>query len=85
MTFKESLIQYIFNVLLGFDQFVNTWFMGFPDETLSARTYRLRNRNSFWKFTHLLINALLFFQKEHCKMAYIAELERKQSPMEERL
>ena len=73
-----KLSKYITNVLIGFDQFVNTIFFGFPDETISSRAWRCKDANSFWKVMHSLINKLFFFQKEHCFNAYLVELERKQ-------
>jgi hypothetical protein len=75
---------YLFNILLGFDQLANTLAAGYPDETISARTYRLRNKTKAWQVAHITINTLLFFQKDHCYKAYLAEIQRKQSPVEER-
>ena len=72
-----KLLKYITNVLIGFDQFINTIFLGFPDETISSRAWRCKDANSFWKIMHSLINKLFFFQKDHCHKAYLAELERK--------
>ena len=73
-----KLLKYITNVLIGFDQFINTIFLGFPDETISSRAWRCKDANSFWSVMHSLINKLFFFQKDHCHKAYLAELERKQ-------
>jgi len=73
-----KLSRYITNVLIGFDQFINTIFLGFPDETISSRAWRCKDVSSFWKVMHSLINKLFFFQKEHCFNAYLVELERKQ-------
>ena len=77
-----KLSKYITNVLIGFDQFINTIFFGFPDETISSRAWRCKDANSFWKVMHSLINKLFFFQKEHCFNAYLAELNRKQIQLE---
>ncbi len=41
-------MSYIMRVLLGLDQFGNTIIGGAPDETISARAGRLRDR-FFWK------------------------------------
>jgi len=75
---------YLFNILLGFDQFINTLAAGYPDETISARAYRLRNKTKAWEVAHTTINILFFFQPSHCHKAYLAEIQRKQSPIEER-
>ena len=72
-----KLKQYILNILIAFDQFVNVLFLGQPDETISSRAWRCKDANSFWGVMHSLINKLFFFQKDHCHKAYLAELERK--------
>ena len=77
-----KLSKYITNVLIGFDQFINTIFLGFPDETISSRAWRCKDVSSFWKVMHSLINKLFFFQKDHCHKAYLSELERKQIQLE---
>lgn len=41
-------MKYVTKVLLGLDQFANTIIGGAPDETISARSGRLRHR-FFWK------------------------------------
>lgn len=71
--------------LIAFDQLVNTviyikgdgW--GYADETLSARAYRLRDLSSL---PYKLINALFFWQDDHCKQAYYSEVFNKQLPAE---
>ena len=70
------------NVLIGFDQTINcvVWIkgdgFGLPDETLSARAWRLRGQSNAWK----RIDALLFFDKDHCRTSYESELNRTQLP-----
>lgn len=70
--------------LIAFDQLMNTlvyvkgdgW--GYADETLSARAYRLRDMSAFpYKF----INAIFFWQDDHCKEAYESEQLNKQLPL----
>ena len=74
------------NFLIGLDQLINTlvWIkgdgFGLPDETLSARAWRLRDQSNAWK----RIDALLFFDPDHCRTSYESELERKQLPSEYR-
>ena len=70
--------------LIAFDQVINTviyikddgW--GYADETISARSWRLRDQSSLYK----VVNALFFWQDNHCRGAYISELSRKQLPKE---
>lgn len=70
------------NLLIGLDQLINTlvWIkgdgLGCPDETLSARAWRLRDQSDAWK----RIDALMFFDPDHCRTSYESELERKQLP-----
>lgn len=68
-----------FQIILAIDQFINTLFAGYADESLSSRAWRLyleRNR----KWAYQLINLLFFWQKDHCKVAYESELERMHLP-----
>ena len=70
------------NVLIGFDQTINcvVWIkgdgFGYPDETLSARAWRLRGQSSAWR----VIDTLLFFDPDHCRTSYESEMLRKQLP-----
>jgi hypothetical protein len=67
---------------IGLDQLLNTivWIkgdgFGFADETLSARAWRLRNKSRAWK----VIDTIFFWETEHCKNSYDAELARKHYP-----
>ena len=77
-----KLSKYITNVLIGFDQFINTIFLGFPDETISSRAWRCKDASSFWKVMRKFIELLFFFQQQHCFKAYLAEINRKQIQLE---
>jgi hypothetical protein len=70
-------MRYWFNLLIAFDQVVNTIFNGDPDETISARSWRLRARFPF-NILHLLIDRLFFLEDNHCYKSYLAETNRKQ-------
>ena len=68
-----------FQVLVAIDQLVNTLLCGYADETLSCRAHRLsieRNR----KWAEKIIDAIFFFQKDHCLRAYESEKERGHLP-----
>lgn len=71
--------QYIKNILIALDQLLNTVFNGMPDETLSARAWRLEQERGR-KWPRILIDLLLFFEKDHCYQSYLSEIERKQLP-----
>lgn len=67
-------------VLIALDQFVNTLLWGYADETLSARAYRHAEIKKDRRWPMVIINALFFWQEEHCKRAYESEIERAQLP-----
>lgn len=77
-----KLKQYIINILITFDQFINVLFLGQPDETISSRAWRCKDVSSFWRFMRKFIDLLFFFQPQHCFKAYLAELNRKQIQLE---
>ena len=77
-----KLKQYIINLLVAFDQFINVLFSGQPDETISSRAWRCKDVSSFWKVMRKFIDLLFFFQPQHCFKAYLAELNRKQIQLE---
>lgn len=72
--------------LIALDQLANTlaWArlegLGFADETLSARAWRLRRARGLWRHAAPLIDALFFWEPAHCERAYRAEFARRQLP-----
>lgn len=73
-------MRYPMRVAIAFDQLANTVRGGQPDETLSAWAHRLHLKGrSGWRN---LINALFFWQEDHCLDAHQSELNRKQLPKE---
>lgn len=59
---------YLFRVLLAFDQFVNAVFGGRPDHTISGRTgLAAEEGKPFGLAFERLVNALLFFDPDHCR------------------
>ena len=67
---------------IAIDQFVNTLFGGWADETISSAAWRKRNEGHWWRFLRCFIDCLFFFQPDHCRTAYESELCRKQLPEE---
>lgn len=73
----------ITDILVGIDQLINTLVyirgdgFGKPDETLSARAFRLQSQSDM---PRRVIDTLFFWQKAHCESAYNAEVLRKQLP-----
>lgn len=76
------MTTYVMKVLIAVDQLANAVRGGHPDETLSAAAHRghLEGRSG-WRN---LINALFFWQGDHCRDAHASEVARKQLPKEYR-
>lgn len=72
-----------YQILIAIDQLVNALFGGYADETISSRSHRAYLTGKR-QWTRNLINAIFFFQEDHCKEAYESELERVQLPPEMR-
>jgi hypothetical protein len=72
------------NIAIAFDQLLNTLLGSQPDETLSARCYRLRLVSPWWHAAQVVIDAIFFWQDQHCKQSYFSEYERNQLPGEYR-
>lgn len=77
-------MSYVKNVLIGVDQVFNALLFGTPDETLSARAYRLAPHSILWFWLMFAIDLIFFWQVNHCQKSYEAELLRKQLPKEYR-
>jgi hypothetical protein len=67
---------YILQVLIAFDQFVNALLGGWADETLSSRAWRTS------KTLTRIIDAILWFDQDHCFESYVSEQLRTQLPPE---
>lgn len=65
-------------VLIAFDQLLNALLGGMADETLSARAHRQHRKGR--SAMRNLINAIFFWQEDHCGMAYASEFARKHLP-----
>lgn len=65
-------------LLIAIDQVANTLLGGMADETLSARAHRQRMRGR--PAMARLINALFFWQADHCRDAYESEQRRRHLP-----
>lgn len=90
--------QYILQVLISIDQFINTLLGGWADETISARSFRLRERSLRWYYFEKLVNTLFIFEDlwwwkklghfpliRHCQRSYNAEQDRTQLSIEYRI
>lgn len=78
------MYSYLLSVAISFDQLLNTFAFGYPDETISSRAYRLRDK-LFWKILMKIIDTIFFWDKKenmrHCQLAYNSEVNKKHSPV----
>lgn len=74
-------------VAIGFDQFVNAIFHGWPDETLSSRAFRM-SRDGKCRWPQKIIDTLFFLDrdkttgKRHCELSFESERLGRQLPPE---
>lgn len=66
--------RYFHNLCVSIDQLANTLLAGYPDETLSSRSYRQSKKSKFWLCMMCLINALSF-NLSHCHDAFYREID----------
>lgn len=60
--------------LIWLDRCVNVLLGGLYEETLSGRAYRMKlKRQPYWWWTADLIDALFFWQTDHCRVQHEAE------------
>ena len=69
------------NILIAIDQLVNAICGGWPDETLSSAAHRME-KSGKRSWPRKLIDALFFFDKNHCAESYESERIGRQSPPE---
>jgi hypothetical protein len=78
-----NLKQRILNLLIAIDQLIYviiTLGDGCPDETMSAAAYKIERDGKFFGFFRPVIDTLLWFDQDHCRKAYLAEVSRAQLP-----
>jgi len=71
---------HFFLIFIALSQLLNTLLGGWPDETTSARSYRMRLSSKFWYVMYRGINLLFFWQADHCKWAYDFETKLRPIP-----
>lgn len=79
--------QRILNLLIALDQLVYvviTLGVGMPDETMSAAAYRMELAGKPAGVFRRFIDALFWFDADHCHQAYLSEVGKKQLPSEYR-
>ena len=76
---KHKRILYI---LIAVDQLVNTIFGGMPDETISAKAWRMQDKKKRYKVLRCIIDKLFWFDPDHCRTSYLSEIEKHHLPDE---
>ena len=64
---KSRLYRYCYFISIGWDQLLNTYLLGYPDETISSRAGKGRRAGK--KYWTLIANALDFFDNGHAERA----------------
>lgn len=81
----NNIKTYLKNILIAIDQLCNTIFIGWPDETLSSRAWRL-SRDNIRQYPRKIIDTLFWWDKNetkgHCELSYESEKIRAQCPPE---
>lgn len=70
--------KFLYNFILAIDQLINTILLGHPDETISSRLGRAKNKERYiWvKYLRIFINLIFLpIEKNHCENA-IRRLEQ---------
>lgn len=76
-------MKYPHKVGLALDQLINAILGGYPDESLSARAFRW-DRDGRRRWPKKIINAMFFWQRDHCRSAWHCEQELRHMPPEYR-
>lgn len=81
----HPILFWLQQVLIAIDQLANALLGGWADETLSSCAYRMERAGRPWgRITRPLIDAIFFFQPDHCRNAFECERQRVQAPPETR-
>lgn len=77
MQLLNAVVWYLKQNAICLDQLGNTLLGGWADETLSSRAYRADvDGRIFGKIFRPLIDLLFFFEKDHCRQAFLMEFHR---------
>lgn len=65
-------MNWFINIFSAFSQLLNSIIGGNPNESVSGRAYRTRETQP-WKSVYNAINAIVFWQEDHCKQAFMTD------------
>jgi hypothetical protein len=75
------MLSYFIRIATLISQAFNTIFLlGIPDMTVSARCY-LNKDKPYWRVAYKYINKVFFWQKNHCKESFDADIKYAQEVM----
>jgi len=69
-------MAYIKQVAIAVDQLLNALLGGWADETFSARCWRLESERKWARVMRPVVDAIFFFDDNHCKESYESEMNR---------
>lgn len=75
-------MSYPIRILLSLDQLICALLGGWPDESLSSYAWRLEKQGKPMGFTRRVIDAIFFWDPDHCRKAMESERARVQVPPE---
>jgi hypothetical protein len=64
-------MNYLWNLLEAVSQLGNALLGGHPNITMSANAYLRRHH---WPWRYKVLNALFFWQEDHCKLSWESDL-----------
>ena len=74
----KKIKNHLWQCVLTIDQAANVFlFFGWADETLSARCWRLHYSYKFWAVARRVVDAIFFFEKNHCWKAFLNEVHNR--------
>ena len=72
-------MAYLTQLAIAVDQVGNALLGGWADESISSRAHRQQHKRR-WAIARALIDAVFFWDRDHCAGAFKAENERRQLP-----
>lgn len=75
---KSEVINYLIRVGDATSQWINVVFLWSknPNESISGRAWRLRNKSKLWGIARKVIDFVIFWEEDHCELSYDADVAR---------
>lgn len=75
------MIGWLLNVLGALSQFLNSFWGGDRDQSFSSRSWEAKISGRWWGgIAVAVVDALFWFQPDHCRRAYESDSERTYTP-----